>query len=657
MTDELVKQREFLDRCKKSVTYFIQTCLKIQHPSIGVLKFKLFSYQQKCLSDFRKHRFNIFLKCRQSGISTLSGAYALWFGMFHSNKKILIVSKRDLDATDFLAKNVQFAYDHLPEWMKKIWDTPIRNEHELGFSNGSLIRSLTASKETLRSNASSLNIIDESAFISDMDDMWAGGWSTLQHGGNVIVISTPNGIGNWYWSTWTESIDGLNDFNPIRIHWYDMDWHLEYMDPIRRIKVRIAPTDGIRECKTKEELERYGDYWSPWLEGEYRGLQRKGESHKFKQEVLAEFIGSGGTILSATALKKIAKSIEPYAKSYSVINDPVEYINPSSGETEHLDLKGVEHNEGLWVWNEPVASVAPVKKGSRVIANGTPGYTYIIGVDVATGKNGDYSTIQVFCVDTMEQVAEYMGRVQPNIFCKIVDYVGRWYNNALTVVDRTGIGADLIEDLHELLYSNLWRKTKLLPSGQMQAGHYGLAITDASKPTLNKAIIEYFSEDDDKGYLIKSTRLWKQCQIYIRKRNSSGWDTGKTGAQDGRGNFDDLVCAAGLAFIGMSDLSDMDPKALLPMRSNRVGAPDLSVVDRAKQQEAVVYSTSGMRNDPHILLPYTPLTGISKEQTMDQELGNYTMQLTRTSKNKEEIKGSLPVIAVRRRPTLPTTSH
>ena len=643
MTDVLAKQREFLARCKQSAQYFIQSCLKIQHPSIGVLPFRLFSYQQRCLSDFRKNRFNIFLKCRQSGISTLSGAYALWFAMFHSNKKILIVSKRDLDATDFLAKNVQFAYDHLPQWMRDIWETPTRNDHELGFSNGSLIRSLTASKETLRSNASSLNIIDESAFISDMDDMWAGGWSTLQHGGNVIVISTPNGVGNWYWSTWTEAVDKINDFNPIRIHWYEMDWALEYQDPIRKVKVRIAPTDGLRECTTKEEIEKYGEYWSPWLEGEYRGLQRKGESQKFRQEVLAEFIGSGGTILSPTTIKRIGRMIEPYAGTQKICTDPVDYIHPITGELEQISFTGAETNEGLWLWDEPVAPVAPIKKGSRIIEPGKPGHNYVMGVDVATGKNNDYSAIEVFDVDSQEQVAEYMARISVNDFAKVVDYIGRWYNNALTCVDRTGgLGSSLIEDLEALNYPHLWRKIKSTPTG-IQNSPYGFAITESTKPILNKALAQHISEEDGEGFTIKSSRFWKQTQIYIRKRNSKGQDTGKIGAQDGKGNHDDLVIGVGLAFIALSDLTDTDPKALLPTRSANTGAPTL-ITDRAAHQVSLI-----TRNDPGILMPYTPLTGIPKEVSIEQEIGTFTGQIAHSMKSKEQFRSSTPAVVHRRR--------
>ena len=103
--------------------------------------------------------------------------------------------------------------------MRELWKPETINEHTLAFSNGSSIKSLTSSPDTLRSNASSLNIIDEAAFIDKMEDMWSGGWSTLQHGGSVIIVSTPRGVGNWYWKVWTGAVDKQNDFNPIIINW------------------------------------------------------------------------------------------------------------------------------------------------------------------------------------------------------------------------------------------------------------------------------------------------------------------------------------------------------------------------------------------------------------------------------------------------------
>ena len=43
----------------------------IQHPKEGKIKFDLYPFQEKCLTEFKDNRYNIILKSRQLGISTL----------------------------------------------------------------------------------------------------------------------------------------------------------------------------------------------------------------------------------------------------------------------------------------------------------------------------------------------------------------------------------------------------------------------------------------------------------------------------------------------------------------------------------------------------------------------------------------------------------
>jgi len=311
---------EVIKRCKKDPAYFIDHFCKIKHPNAGIIPFQLFSYQRNCLKDFKENRFNIFSKTRQSGISTLCGAYALWLAMFFKTKTVLIVSKRDKDAMEFMGRNIKFVYNHLPKWMQAIWKPVTNNEHEIGFSNGSKITSLPSGPDTLRSNSSSLNIIDEAAFCPHMNDMWAGGYPTLQHGGSVVVVSTSNGIGDWYWKTWTDAQDSNNEFNPIKIDWWEMDWVIEYDDDISHKPIRIAPADNTRKCTTKDEIAKYGEYWSPWLETQYRQLTEKGNDAKFRQEVLRDFLGSGNSVLSRDTLLMMRSQAKEAGQSYKTVN-------------------------------------------------------------------------------------------------------------------------------------------------------------------------------------------------------------------------------------------------------------------------------------------------------------------------------------------------
>jgi hypothetical protein len=371
--------RAIIKRCQGSPSFFIENFCRVQHPKAGVIPFQLFKYQKDSILAYRKNRYTIYRKCRQCGISTLTGAYALWLAMFFPDVTILIVSKTDRDAMGFLRKNVKLVYNYLPDFFKQLYGDPppTYSDHRVVFPNGSSIQSLTSNKEVLRSHSSTLNIIDEAAFMPDMDDMWAGGQPTLMHGGSVIVISTCKGVGNWYYNTWMDAEAGANDFHPINIHWWDMDWEIKFKDIQSATgETVICPRKGIRKT-TEEEEDTFGQYWSPWLVEQYRALQERGEGHLFRQEVLAEFIGSGNTVVDRKTLLWIEKTRRD--KFYTVKHWP--YVHPHTEEEHMLDFQ-----DQLWVWNRPVEPEADVIEKGNVFNDTAPTEIYTMGVDISSGN-------------------------------------------------------------------------------------------------------------------------------------------------------------------------------------------------------------------------------------------------------------------------------
>jgi len=629
------QQREVIRRCQKSATWFLRNFGKLKHPSAGILPFYPFSYQRRAIKCFRQNRLNIFRKCRQSGISKVSGAFATWFAMFHPHKTVLIVSRRNEDAMGFLRDHVKFLFEHLPEWMQEVWEPEKANEHEIIFPNGSRIQSLTSHPDVLRGNASSLNIIDEAAFIQGMDVMWAGGWPTLQHGGNVICISTTNGLGNWYWSTMTDAEAGVNGFNPIVVNWWDMDWSIEYKDPLSRQLKRIAPRDGIRECRTKDEIRKFGQFWSPWLQEQYDALQEQGEAWKFQQEILASFIGSGNTILSPEVLSYMTSTV---VDAPQVVTGHQTYVHPVSHNIEELNFSFDQPDEGLWVWEPPVPAVAEKRRGDQIIERGKAAHSYVMGVDIATGKGRDYSAIEVFDIQTMEQVAEFMARCLPRDLIKYVDRIGRWYNSALAVVERNNGGDIIIDQLrYDVMYPRLWRKKgindkPMAPGSKgnaraMQVAPYGFATTMASKPAMNKFLLDFIRDKPGDGYQIRSKRLLKQFQTYVRKRDRMGKDTGKTEAEEGAGNFDDLVIACGLALIGTQDAFQIDSGNLLPFGAgDNFKSQDGPVIlsDQAVLNAQQKYVSEGGQ---HLLMPVALAPADVPEVSAQRQIDAYTLQL------------------------------
>jgi hypothetical protein len=203
-------------KCAVDPIHFMKKYCMIQHPVRGKIPFHLFPFQEKTLTEFAGNRFNIVLKSRQTGISTLSAGYALWRMLFNSDFNVLVIATKQ-DVAKNLVTKVRVMHELLPSWLKggSLED----NKLSLKLQNGSQIKAIASSPDAGRSEALSLLIFDEAAFIGDIDEIWTSAQSTLSTGGSCIALSTPNGVGNWFHKTWLSAEESTNPFNTIRLHW------------------------------------------------------------------------------------------------------------------------------------------------------------------------------------------------------------------------------------------------------------------------------------------------------------------------------------------------------------------------------------------------------------------------------------------------------
>ena len=64
-------------KCAGDPIYFMKKYCMIQHPVRGKIPFQLFPFQESTLTQFHQSRYNIILKSRQTGISTLTAGFSL----------------------------------------------------------------------------------------------------------------------------------------------------------------------------------------------------------------------------------------------------------------------------------------------------------------------------------------------------------------------------------------------------------------------------------------------------------------------------------------------------------------------------------------------------------------------------------------------------
>lgn len=252
---------EEFKKCKASPAYFIMNHIKVVHPVLGLTPFKLYPFQKRILSEFRNNRFNILRKFRQAGCTTLTSAYALWMVIFHWHKTVAILSIGDAESTEVLDK-IKIMYDELPEFLKP--GIIERNKHTLKLKTKSIIKSRPSGKTSGRSIAGSLLIIDEGAFIERIDEIWASAYPILSTGGKAIVLSTVNGVGNWYHNLYMGAVEGLNKFHAIDIKWKE---HPEYFpNPDYEWLYELKREKGLPPVEEWEDTTKSNMPYKKWLQ-------------------------------------------------------------------------------------------------------------------------------------------------------------------------------------------------------------------------------------------------------------------------------------------------------------------------------------------------------------------------------------------------------
>ena len=247
-------------KCAKDPIHFMKKYCMIQHPQRGRINFHLYPFQEKVLNLFQDNPYSIILKSRQLGISTLSAGYSLWLMTFHKDKNILCIATKQETAKNMVTK-VKFMYENLPSWLKVEYEE--NNKLALRLQNGSQIKATSASSDAGRSEAVSLLIIDEAAFIENIGEIWASAQQTLATGGGCIALSTPYGTGNWFHQTWVRAEAKENEFLPIKLPWYvHPERNQEWRD--RQDELLGDPRMAAQECdcdfSTSGDVVFYSEY-------------------------------------------------------------------------------------------------------------------------------------------------------------------------------------------------------------------------------------------------------------------------------------------------------------------------------------------------------------------------------------------------------------
>jgi hypothetical protein len=496
--------------CKNFFEYFADQYGYILDPkNKRVFAFKSHKFQRELIIPTILNNLHvIFRKCRQQGLSVICGIYAIWKVNFNMAQDVMIISRTGKDARDFKAK-AMVTYDRLPEFLKTKATRDGQNMSTLKLLNQSKMEVRTAAQDSGRGVTASLLILDECAFMQYADDIWGSAYPSLSNtGGQCFIISTANGVGNFYHQKWLQAENGESDFAAVYVPWWkypgrDNDWS-EYINDhqqdyienelgtisVEQLKKDLAEekenvpdaywkrlADLYVQKKEEEALNYNGTGKKPWLKIQRDELGPR----KFNQEILSRFLGSGNTVISIEALERINEQIR----------EPV--------FTDSLD--GRETIKGLNVFQSPVNDI-----------------TYTMTVDVASGSGSDYSTFQIFRDDSLEQVVEYKQQIDNKSFSAIIKKVGKRYNLAYVIVE-TNQGMSVFNELYLDVndpYQNMLYEFK-------NRSYRGLHTGPANK----KLMLDEFMMNIENNHIkIYGKRTLEEMQVYIWHNNKPQASTG-----------------------------------------------------------------------------------------------------------------------------------
>lgn len=231
-----------------------------------------------------------------------------------------------------------------------------------------------------------------------------------------------------------------------------------------------------------------------WREDQDKELGKRMAS----QECDCDFLTSGDTYFEVEDLEYYSTNVE----------DPMEMRGPQ---------------RDYWVWE-----YASFDK------------TYMVIVDTGRGDGSDYSAVQVIDIYSGAQVAEYKGSMDTKQLSKFAISACLDYNNALLIVENTGLGHATMSDILDLGYSNIYYSPKgdTLNVSQYMTQFYeydtsrmtpGFTTSTKTRPEILLAMRGYVKEHLIR---VRSIRTVNEMRTFV-------WKNSKPQAQAGYN--DDLV--------------------------------------------------------------------------------------------------------------------
>jgi hypothetical protein len=275
--------------CQQSFKYFVTNYIKVYDPKKGLVLLEFYPFQEKLIDLYENERFVLTAKFRQGGFSTITVLYGLWKCMFFPDQLFFFACRTDAEAKH-LAGILNRVFSSFPDWLLPRLDTETAYVKSFYLTKSKMI--FGTMNET-RGKTINYLVIDEAAFFPDMNEQWKSAWPAICNGGKAFVLSTTNGLGNWFYETYADAEKGLNKF---KVYFCNYKEHPCYQDEefCKELRQRLGEKGWEQEilcnfCADYEETN-FEDFTNKALASELFGIKRKKGFSKEEKSLFTEII-------------------------------------------------------------------------------------------------------------------------------------------------------------------------------------------------------------------------------------------------------------------------------------------------------------------------------------------------------------------------------
>jgi len=492
-------------------------------------------------------------KARQLGCSTYIQGRMFWKTITSQDETALVAAHTEPSVRAIFTKCKVF-YDYLPPNLRPM--TRYNNVYELDFrapQGAAGLRSrfivMTAkSVDDARGFTARQVHCSEVAFYKRPEDFFL---ATLQAvpdepGTMIYAESTCNGSGDFHHTqylaanVWWDEIPPWMSLKKKHPGHPDSTWYALFtpwflMEEYSR-ELNVPEEDFRKSLDNdeKELLEKFGD----WIGLENLQWRREtlvskcgGSLDRFHQEYPSTdeeaFSTTGSPVFDPETIWNQIRSIGcscPECSKKIRISD--ENDCPDHGWYEIVDMSGHEGNRAR------VFSSYTPELQETLVGNGRFSVwkkpelrrRYVVAADVSKGPTSrDWDHVCVIDISSMEQVAEWRGKVDLDVLSETVLMIAIFYNNAVLAPESSGLGAGLIAMLNQTKYWNMYRR-RTVDSLTGPTQTLGWDTNRKTKP----AMVGLMQKALKDGYVkIRSQRVLEEMVAYrsVVKRSPDGHDT------------------------------------------------------------------------------------------------------------------------------------